>query len=64
MTRNELRELHKAATEARDLAHKAYEIALQNRKVEGDTEAAYQALLKANSVRNRIYDALLRVSGS
>lgn len=59
MTRNELKTLHEAATEARDLAHKAYEIALQNRQAPGDTTPAYQALLKANSVRNRIYDALL-----
>ncbi len=54
MDRTALEALKTTATEARDLAHKAYEIALQNRKAEGDTRPAYDALLKANAVLHAI----------
>ncbi len=59
MTRSQFEELHALATETRTLAHKAYEIALRNRQADGDTEASYQTLLKANQVRDRIYAAIL-----
>lgn len=58
MDRNELKALHTTATEARDLAHKAYVSALKNRQEPGDTEAAFHALLKANQVRDRIQAAI------
>ncbi len=62
MNRDELKALHEIATEARDLAHQAYTIALKNRVADGDTEAAYHALLKANRVRDRIYAAILALA--
>ena len=62
MNRTELNALHAIATETRDLAHKAYVIALQNRKADGDTQAAYHTLLKANQVRDRIYKAILALA--
>lgn len=54
MNRSELETLKAIAIEARNLAHKAYEVALQNRQAPGDTEPAYQALLKANAVLHSI----------
>lgn len=63
MNRDELKALHQTATEARDLAHQAYTTALKNRKADGDTEAAYQTLLKTNQVRDRIYSAILALAG-
>lgn len=66
MNRSELTALHALATETRELAHQAYTIALENRKADGDTRAAYDTLLKANQVRDRIHQAILAlaVSGS
>jgi hypothetical protein len=63
MNRDELLALHAIATEARDLAHQAYTTALQNRQADGDTEAAYHTLLKANQVRDRIYAGILALAG-
>lgn len=63
MTRAELKALHEVATETRDLAHKAYEIALTNRRIPGDTDSAYQTLLKANWVRDRIHVAIIASVG-
>lgn len=63
MNRNELQALHVQATKARDLAHKAYIIALQNRQVDGDTGMAYATLLRTNLVRDQIYAAILALSG-
>lgn len=51
----DLKTLHAQATETRDAAHRAYKIALRNRKSPGDTDDAYAALLKANVVRDSIY---------
>lgn len=39
-----------SATEARNRAHAAYEIALRNSRAAGDTEDAFQALVLANKV--------------
>ena len=64
MNRDELLALHDIATEARDLAHKAYTTALKNRKADGDTNDAYQTLLKANQVRDRIYAAVIALAGT
>jgi hypothetical protein len=64
MNRDELSDLHVMATEARDLAHAAYKIALSNRKADGDTRAAYDTLLQANRVRDRIYSAILALAGT
>jgi hypothetical protein len=63
MDRNELKALHELATEARDLAHKAYQTALRNRQADGDTREAYDTLLKTNAVRERIYSAILALAG-
>jgi succinate dehydrogenase/fumarate reductase flavoprotein subunit len=54
-----LKRLHEAATVARDAAHRAYTKALANRKGPGDTDDAYEALIKSNEVRDRIYDKML-----
>jgi hypothetical protein len=51
----DLKTLHARATEARDAAHRAYEIALKNRQGPSDTDDAYAALIKSNMVRNDIY---------
>lgn len=61
MDRDKLRAMHDLATEARDAAHRAYEMALRTRKTDDgtDTRDAYEALLLANKVRDRIYDALI-----
>lgn len=59
MSRDEIKKLHDLATEARGEAHRAYEIALKNRKADGDTEAAYATLLKVNRLRDQLYAALL-----
>lgn len=59
MTTDELKRLHAMATETRDLAHRAYVKALANRKSPSDSLDAYHTLLKANAVRDRIYDAIL-----
>lgn len=64
LTRDELLKLHDAATLARDAAHRAYQIALKNRREAGDTEHAYEALLAANRVRDGIYRAVLATTGS
>lgn len=62
MDRKALTALHADATTTRDLAHKAYTIALRNRQVDGDTQDAYQTLLAANRVRDRIYQAILALA--
>ncbi len=62
MTRAELKNLHQIATTVRDLAHKAYEIALKNRQTPGDTEAAYQTLLEANRAMTAIYAQIVKLS--
>lgn len=62
MSRDQLLALHELATEARDCAYRAYETALKNRKVAGDTQAAYETLLNANQVRDRIYVAVLALA--
>lgn len=54
-----LRNLHAMATEVRNECHVAYETALRNRQSDGDTEAAFQALIKANNLRDRLYNMLL-----
>lgn len=59
MTYDELKDLHAAATQARDLAHRAYEMALRNRKDDGDTKPAFEALLQTNRVRDRIRQAMV-----
>lgn len=59
----ELKDLHALATKARDSAHRAYTVALQNRRTEGDTEYAWATLLKTNQVRDAIYSALLEKAG-
>jgi len=63
MNRDELKALHETATELRNEAHSAYETALRNRQVDGDTRAAFSTLLKANQVRDRIYSAILELAG-
>lgn len=62
MTRAELLALHAVATETRDSAHRAYEIALRNITEPGDTQAAYDTLLLANKVRDKIYQAVLALA--
>ena len=64
MNRDELLALYADATTTRNLAHKAYGIALQNRRRDGDTDHAYQTLLQANRVRDRIYTALLALAAN
>lgn len=59
MDRDALKALHAMATEVRNECHVAYEVALRNRKADGDTEAAYQSLIKANNLRDRLYNMLL-----
>lgn len=59
MTRTELAALHVQAQEAVRLAHAAYTMALQNRQADGDTRAAYDTLLQANRLSDKIYAALL-----
>lgn len=56
-----LRNLHAMATEVRNECHAAYEGALRNRKSDHDSavEAAWQALTKANNLRDRLYNMLL-----
>jgi hypothetical protein len=55
-----LRKLHKEAEANVKAAHQAYTIALKNRKADGDTNDAYAALIKANRVKDGIYEALLK----
>lgn len=59
MDRNEMVELHEMAKAAVTAAHAAYEIALVRRTMGGDTKLAYDALIKANRVRDRIYSMLV-----
>jgi hypothetical protein len=60
MSYAELKALHFKATATRDMTHKAYEDALKNWKITGEsTDNAFQALLLANQVRNDIYKALI-----
>lgn len=53
----DLRALYAMATEARDSAHCAYEIALSKRS--GDSQTAYDTLMHANRLRDRLYRELI-----
>ena len=70
MTTERLRELHTRATTARDAAHKAYTIALRKRTVDGstqgpgDSDKAWQTLLRTNEVRDMIYDDLIKATAN
>jgi hypothetical protein len=59
MDRDALKNLHRMATEVRDECHAAYETSLRNRQADGDTSNAYHALVKANNLRDRLYNMVL-----
>lgn len=60
VSKDELSKLHQQATETRNAANAAYGVALRNRKTDGDAKDAFEALLKANAVRDRIYELLIK----
>lgn len=62
MNRTELLALHQAATETRNAAHQAYQMALKNRRAHGDADAAFTTLLKTNQIRDRLYAAILALA--
>ena len=59
MTHDELKALYNLAVEARDLAHAAYESALNDPRGARMADPAWQALLKANQVKAQLYNALV-----